>query len=79
MISGTEKRFIKQMLINLLVFFGCYTAMPLFVSMKNVSISGWIIMAIEVALCVAAVEIFANVIFYRDFAKVTFNKLRKGK
>ena len=53
--------------------------MPLFVSMKNVSISGWIIMAIEVALCVAAVELFVNVIFYRDFAKVTFNKLRKEK
>ena len=79
LISGTEKRFVKQMLINLLIFFGCHTAMPLFVSMKNVSISGWIIMAIEVALCVAAVELFVNVIFYRDFAKVTFNKLRKEK
>lgn len=53
--------------------------LPLFVSLKSVSISSWIMMAIEVAVLVAVIEIFINVIFYRDFAKVIFNKLRKGK
>lgn len=79
LINGTGKRFVKQMLINLLLFFGAYTVLPLFVSLKSVSISSWIMMAIEVAVLVAVIEIFINVIFYRDFAKVIFNKLRKGK
>ena len=63
LINGTGKRFVKQMLINLLLFFGAYTVLPLFVSLKSVSISSWIMMAIEVAVLVAIIEIFINVIF----------------
>lgn len=79
LISETGKRFVKQMLINLLLFFGCYTILPLFISLKSISFSYWIIRAIEVAVLVAVIEIFVNIIFYRDFTGVFFNKLRKRK
>lgn len=77
LINETGKRFIKQMLINLLLFFGCYTTLPLFISLKSISLSSWIVMAIEVAVIVAAIEIFVNIIFYKDFVEVFFDKLRK--
>lgn len=77
LINKTGKRFIKQMLINLLLFFGCYTTLPLFISLKSISLSSWIVMAIEVAVIVAAIEIFVNIIFYKDFVEVFFDKLRK--
>ena len=79
LINETGKRFVKQMMINLLLFLGCYATLPLFISLKSISLSGWIIMAIEVALLVAIIEIIVNIIFYRDFAGVFFNKLRKRK
>ena len=69
LINKTGKRFIKQMLINLLLFFGCYTTLPLFISLKSISLSSWIVMAIEVAVIVAAIEIFVNIIFYKDFVE----------
>lgn len=77
LINETGKRFIKQMLINLLLFFGCYTTLPLFISLKSISLSSWIVMAIEVAVIVAAIEIFVNIIFYKDLVEVFFDKLRK--
>lgn len=79
LINETGKRFVKQMMINLLLFLGCYATLPLFISLKSISFSGWIMMAIEVALLVAIIEIIVNIIFYRDFAGVFFNKLRKRK
>lgn len=79
LINETGKRFVKQMLINLLVYFGCDIILPLFISLKSISFSGWIMMAIEVALLVAVIEIIVNIIFYRGFVGVFFKKLREGK
>ena len=76
------KKFIKQILIDLISIAGCYLAsMP--IKLHGVNYKYWILMAIECSLMCVSVFIFINTIFYRGklvrFVNVIKNKLLKRK
>lgn len=79
LIKRRAEKFVKQMTVNLFLFFGCYIILPCFVFMEKVSFMAWIKMAVEVAGCVAAVDVLVNFLFYRKYTQMVFKKLRKGK
>lgn len=78
LIKGTRIRFAKQMTVDLMLFFGCYFVLPRFVIMKDISVLGWVVMAMKIAGLVAVIVVLINMLFYRNYTRTILKKLGKG-
>lgn len=78
LIKGTGNKFVKQIVVDFLLFFGCYFLLSHFVLLNEVSAFGWVLMAIKIAGLVAVIVFIVNIVLYRDYTETILRKIKGG-
>lgn len=77
LIKDSFSYFIKQIIVDIILFFSCYFILPTFIKMNQVGYVSWILMSIKTVCAVTVLFIGVNSIFYRKFAKKLISKMWK--
>ena len=75
LIKWPFKNFVKQMLIDIIIFVSMYILTKVFV-LKTVSYIGWILLAIEVSIVGLIVVILINCIFYKKYINKFYKSIK---